>query len=116
LEGIQAEKKRKYLQPGQVARGSGQLEGDQGGGNGGGVAAEVLAGWLVLNKSKTNCAPCLLVLFYVAANLFCTVGSFAPWPELAGMLEEGRRMGCQAGGLAGLYPPLHLYSWDDKWF
>ena len=86
------------------------------GGNGGGVVAAVLVVVVVLNKSKTIRAPRLLVLFYVAANLFCTVSTFAPWPELAGMLAEGRRTGCQAGGLAGLYPPLHLYSWDDKWF
>ena len=86
--------------------------------NGGGVVAAVLVVVMVRIKSKTNCAPCLLVLFYVAANLFCTVGSFAPWPELAGMPEAGRLEGSQAGGLAGVYPPLHLYSRNDKsvWF
>ena len=70
-------------------------------GNGGGVAAAVLAGWLVPNKSKTICAPLLIVLFYVLSNLFCTVGKFAPWPELAGMLEADELEGSQADGLAG---------------
>ena len=113
---MQAEKKRKYLQWRQLVRGSGRLEGDQGGGSGGGGAWWVVVGVLVHSKSKTIRAPLSLVLFYVATNLFCTVSTFAPWPELAGMPEAGRLTGCQAGGLAGLYPPIDRMGRDDKWF
>ena len=80
------------------------------------MAAAVLAGWLVLNKSKINCAPLSIVLFYVATNLFCTVSTFAPWPELAGMLEADELEGSQAGELAGVYPPIDRMGRDDKWF
>lgn len=99
-----------------MVRESGQLEGDQGGWNGGGAAAAVLVVVLVHSKSKTIRAPCLLVLFYVAANLFCTVGRFAPWPELSAMLEADELEGSQAEGLAGLYPPIDRMGRDDKWF
>jgi len=108
--------KTKIFAAGQVVRGSGQGWRQGWRRNGGGVAAAVLVVVVVRIKSKTNCAPCLLVLFYVAANLFCTAYTFAPWPELAGMMAEGRRTGSQADGLAGRYPPCEVYSWDDKWF
>ncbi len=71
---------------------------------------------LVHSKSKINCAPLSIVLFNVRSNLFCTIAEFAPWSELAGMMAEGRRTGCQADGLAGRYPPCEVYSWNDKWF
>ena len=116
LEGMQAEKKRKFLQRGQLERGSRRTVRVNGDGNGGDAAAAVLAGWLVRSKSKINCAPLSIVLFQCATNLFCTVGRFAPAEELAGMLEADELEGCQAEGPAGLYPPLHLYSWNDKWF
>ncbi len=109
LGGRQAEKKRKIFAAG---RGGGRMARAEGGG----AAAAVLAGWLVRRKSKINCALLSIVLFYVLSNLFCTVYTFAPWPGMSGMPEAGRRMGCQAGRLAGLYPPLMLYSWDDKGF
>ena len=41
--------------------------------------AAVLVVVVVLNKSKTICAPRFVVLFNVTANLFCTVGRFAPF-------------------------------------
>ena len=113
---MQAEKKRKFLQRGQLARGSRRTVRVNGDGNGGDAAAAAMMVVLVHSKSKIIRAPCLLVLFYVAANLFCTVGRFAPAEELAGMLEADELEGCQAEGPAGLYPPLHLYSWNDKWF
>ncbi len=83
---------------------------------GGGAAAAVLAGWLVRRKSKINCALLSIVLFYVLSNLFCTVYTFAPWPGMSGMLEADELEGCQAGGLAGLYPPIDRMERDDKWF
>ena len=33
---------------------------------------------MVLNKSKTNCAPLSMVLFYRHSKLFCTDAEFAP--------------------------------------
>jgi len=110
------EKKTKIFAAGQLAMGLWRMVMADGEGNGGGVAAEALVVVVVLNKSKIKCAPLSIVLFYVATNLFCTIAEFAPWPELAGMLEAGRLEGCQADGLAGRYPPCEVYSWDDKWF
>ena len=69
---------------------------------------------MVRNKSKTNCAPLSMVLFIVHSNLFCTAWEFAPADGLAVMPEAVMLEGSQAGGLSGLYPPLHLYSRDDK--
>ena len=78
------------------------------------AAAAVLEAAMVRNKSKTNCAPLSMVLFYRHSNLFCTAYTFAPAAGLVGMLEAVRLEGSQAEGLAGLYPPLHSYGWDDK--
>ena len=80
----------------------------------------VLAGWLVREKSKTNFVLLSMVLFYVAANFFCTDAVFAPMPSVPGMLEagrlEGRQAGRQAGRLAGRYPPFDGICWDDRGF
>ena len=71
---------------------------------------------LVRNKSKTNCAPRLLVLFYVQSKLFCTDAGFAPTARVPRVPSEGRPEGSQAEGLAGLYPPIEVYGWDDRGF
>lgn len=57
-----------------------------------------------------------MVLFYVQSKLFCTDADFAPARTVPGMLEAVMRMGSQAGRLAGRYPPLEVYGWDDKGF
>lgn len=74
----------------------------------------VLEAAMVRNKSKTNCAPLSMVLFYRHSNLFCTAWEFAPSARVPRVPGEGRPEGSQAEGLAGLYPPLHSYGWDDK--
>ena len=62
---------------------------------------------MVRNKSKTNDAPRLVVLFYVQSNLFCTDAEFAPcrrWERCrarAGWLDGARWRGWQ-----GYTPPF----------
>ena len=56
-------KKTKIFAAGAGGEGIAADDGADGEGNGGGVAASVLAGWLVLNKSKIKCAPLSIVLF-----------------------------------------------------
>ena len=69
---------------------------------------------MVRRKSKTNCAPLLMVLFIVHSNLFCTIAEFVPAARVPRVPGDGRPEGSQAEGLAGRYPPLHSYGWDDK--
>ncbi len=111
---MQAEKKQKLFAAGAAGGGSRRTVMADGEGNGGGVAAAVLAGWLVLNKSKTNCVPRLVVLFNRHSNLFCTVSTFAPWARVSGMLEADEPEGSQAEGLAGRYPPIDRRGRDDE--
>ena len=106
-------KKRKFLQRVQLVRGGGQGSGrgrqrvrgaGQRGGHRRGVV--VLSGWLVHSKSKTIRSPLSMVLFYGQSNLFCTDADAAPVPTVGTVPGEGWLEGCQAGGLAGLYPPF----------
>lgn len=69
-----------------------------------GVAGLVVV--MVRNKSKTNCAPRLVVLFIVQSKLFCTAWGFAPAARVPRVPGEGRPEGSQAGSHAGRYPPL----------
>lgn len=69
--------------------------------------AAVLVVVMVRIKSKTNCAPRFVVLFNVAANLFCTVAGFAPMPT-AGTVPEGWLAAGQPGG--AIPPPLMVYE------
>ena len=82
---------------------------------GGMVAAAVLVGCLVRNKSKTIYAPRFMVLFNVHIDLFCTDADFAP-------MAEAVRWGGGADGMVGscaawrsYTPPLDGICWDDKW-
>ena len=104
---MEAEKKRKKLTV--AAAGEGWRAAGDGIGagmptkGGGPVAAWWRPGWmsggpsavlvvvLVRNKSKTIFKPLLLVLFNVAANLFCTVGKFAPM-AMTGTVPEAVRL------------------------
>ena len=51
---------------------------------------------------------------YMHSKLFCTAWEFAPAARVPRVPGEGRLEGSQAEGLAGRYPPLHSYGWDDK--
>lgn len=107
LGGMRAEKIRKKVDGGQVVRGSGQVVRDGGQGcrrDGEGMAAAVLAGWLVRNKSKTICAPRFMVLFYVQSNLFCTDAEFAPMAAAGSVPAAVRLEGSQAGRWRGDTP------------
>ena len=77
-----------------------------------GVAVLVVV--MVRNKSKSFVVPLSMVLFYMHSKLFCTAWEFAPAARVPRVPGEGRLEGSQAEGLAGLYPPLHSYGWDDK--
>ena len=74
----------------------------------------VLVVVMVLNKSKTICAPRLVVLFNVHIDLFCTAWEFAPAARVPRVPGKGWLEGSQAGSHAGRYPPLEVYGWDDK--
>ena len=69
---------------------------------------------MVRNKSKSFVVPLLIVLFIVHSNLFCTIAEIAPAAMVPRVPGDGRLEGSQAEGLAGRYPPLHSYGWDDK--
>ena len=69
---------------------------------------------MVRNKSKSFVVPLSMVLFYVHSNLFCTDAEFAPAARVPRVPGEGWPEGSQAEGLAGRYPPLYSYGWDDK--
>lgn len=69
---------------------------------------------MVRNKSKTNFVPLSMVLFNVRQNLFCTAWEFAPAARVPRVPGEDWPEWVQAEGLAGRYPPLHSYGWDDK--
>lgn len=83
-------------------------------GSGRTVAAAVLVVVMVRRKSKSFVVPLLMVLFIVHSKLFCTDAEFAPAAGLVGMLEADELEGSQAGGLAGLYPPIDRIGRDDK--
>ena len=61
------------------------------------MAASVLVVVMVRIKSKTICAPLLLVLFNVRSNLFCTDADFAPMAAAGSVPEVVRLEGSQAG-------------------
>ena len=101
---------------------------------GGGVVVVAWWGQMVRDKSKTNYTLRLMVLFNVHSNLFCTVYTFAPIPDVlaVGIMWGGcGGVGGVVGGVGGVvggaggvvggnaggrYPPLMIYIWDDKGF
>lgn len=114
-EGWRREKKRKIFAASAAVDGIGEAGGRPWRRERRRRGVAVLVGRLVHSKSKIKCAPLSMVLFYRHSKLFCTACGFAPAARVPSVPGEGRQEGSQAGGLAGLYPPLHSYGWDDKW-